>query len=124
MGAGGSQEAEYVLKASVPAGAYRCVIDSVVIRPVDVTFELVWRRGDTDTALATWMQHFDPLPGANFDAQAYEIDVDAPAIDFAPGDRLVWRYSAGPNTSMAEAFIPNGDGTLSNGRIPSFTLPR
>lgn len=123
MGAGGSQEAEYELKASVPAGAYHCIIDSIIIKPVDVTFDLIWRRGNTDMVLATWQQHFEPLPDGGFDAQAYELDVQAPAIQYKPGDRLVFRYAA-ENTIMAEAYIPNGDGTLSNGRIPNFTLPK
>jgi hypothetical protein len=107
----------------VPAGAYHCIIDSIIIRPVDVTFDLIWRRGDTDMVLATWDQHFDPLPGANFDAQPYELDVEAPAIDFMPGDKLVFRYSA-TNTIESSSFIPNGDGSLANGRIPNFTLPK
>jgi hypothetical protein len=123
VGAGGSLEAAYKLKASVPAGAYHCIIDAIIIRPVDVTFDLIWRRDATDMVLATWSEHFDPPPGANFDAQAYEIDVDAMAIDFEPGDQFVFRYSA-TNTTASESFIPNGDGTLSNGRIPNFTLPK
>lgn len=123
MGAGGSQEAHYDLKASVPAGTYHCIIDSIIIRPVDVTFELIWRRGDTDMVLASWQEHFEPLPGPSFDAQPYERDVDAPAIDFMPGDQFIFRYSA-ENTSEAEAYIPNGDGTLANGRIPNFTFPK
>ncbi len=123
MGAGGSLEAAYNLKASVPAGAYHCIIDAIIIRPVDVTFDLIWRRDSTDMVLATWNEHYEPLPGANFDSQPYEIDIDAPAIDFEPGDKFVFRYSA-TNTTASEAFIPNGDGTLSNGRIPNFTLPK
>lgn len=122
MGAGGSQEAEFSLVASVPAGTYHFVLDSIIIRSVDVTFDLVWRRGATDMPLATWQKHFDPLPGS-FDAQPYEVDMTAPAIDFAAGDQLVFRYS-GANTSSAEAYIPNGDGTLSHGRIPNITLPK
>lgn len=124
MGAGGSLEAAYPLKASVPAGAYHCILDSIVIRPVDIAFDLIWRRGDTDMVLATWQEHFEPLPGVNFDAQPYELDVDAPAIDFEPGDRLVFRYSAVNAPSAAEAWVPNGDGALSNGRIPNLTLPK
>ena len=123
MGAGGSLEAPYKLKASVPAGTYHCIIDSIIIRPVDVTYDLIWRRGGTDMVLATWSEHWEPLPGANFDAQAYEKDVDAQAIDFEPGDQLVFRYS-GMNTTSSEAYIPNGDGTSANGRIPNFTLPK
>lgn len=123
MGTGGSREAPYKLKADVPAGTYHCIIDAIIIRSVDVTFDLIHRRGDTDTTLATWMDHFEPLGGASFDAQPYERDVDAPAIDFASGDELVFRYT-GANSISAEAFIPNGDGASTNGRIPSFTLPR
>jgi hypothetical protein len=121
VGAGGSQEAEYGLKASVPAGTYHFVLDSIIIRSVDVTFDLLVRRGTTDTTLVTWMQHFDPVPGG-FDAQAYELDQDCAAIDFAAGDELIFRYS-GANTTSSEAYIPNGDGNLSHGRIPHFTLP-
>jgi hypothetical protein len=122
VGAGGSQEAEYSLKAGVPAGTYHFVLDSIIIRPVDVTFDLIWRRGTTDMVLATWMQHFDPLPGS-FDAQPYEIDQTGTAIDFAAGDQLIFRYSAA-NTSSSEAYVPNGDGHLSHGRIPNITLPK
>ena len=123
MGAGGSQEAVYKLKDSVHAGAYHCVLDSVIIQPVDVTFSLIWRRGTTDTSLATWQKHFDPQGGGNYDAEPYEVDEAAPAIDFQPGDELVFRYAAGSGTSMADAYIPNGDGVNSHGRIPNITLP-
>ena len=68
------------------------------------------------------MQHFEPLPGAAFDAQPYEVDMMGPAIDFVAGDRLVFRYT-GANTTSAEAWIPNGDGALAHGRIPNITLP-
>jgi hypothetical protein len=123
VGTGGSREAAYKLKADVPAGTYHCIIDAIIIRSVDVTFELIHRSGGTDTALATWSDHFEPLGGASFDAQAYEKDVDSAAIDFAKGDELVFRYT-GTNSISAEAFIPNGDGASTNGRIPSFTLPK
>lgn len=122
MGAGGSQEAEFSLVASVPAGTYRFVLDSIIIVPVDVTFDLFVRRGTTDMVLATWMKSFAPLP-SSFDAQVYEVDMSAPAINFVAGDQLVFRYSAA-NTTTTDAYIPNGDGFLSNGRIPNITLPR
>jgi len=107
----------------VPAGTYHVICDAIVIRSVDVTFDLIWRRGASDTVLATWSQHFDPLADGTFQAQAYELDVPAPAIDFAPGDEFVFRYS-GANTTAMMAFIPNGDGAVANGRIPNITLPR
>jgi hypothetical protein len=123
VGPGGSQEAEFTLKASVPAGDYHVICDAIIIRSVDVTFDLVHRHAGTDTTLATWMQHFDPIPGGVFRAQAYELDVPAPAIDAASGDQFIFRYT-GANTTSMMAFIPNGDGATAGGRIPNITLPR
>lgn len=123
MGSGGSpQEAAYALKASVPAGTYHLVLDSIIIKPVDVTFDLIWRQGTTDISLATWTQHFEPLPGASYDAQPFEFDESCGAINFKAGDQLVFRYT-GANTTSLEAYIPNGDGVHANGRIPHIELP-
>lgn len=122
MGSGGSQEAAFSLLASVSAGTYHVTCDAIIIGPVDVTFTLIWRRGQTDTNLAQWMRHWDPLPGGGYDAQAYEVDMAAPAIDWKAGDQLVFRYAA-TNTTTPQAFIPNGDGEIAQGRIPSITLP-
>lgn len=123
MGPGGSlQDAPFALRASVPAGTYHVECDSIILDPVDVTFALIWRRGAADTTLVQWTRHWDPLPGGVYDAQAYEVDMPAPAIDFAPGDQLVFRY-AGANSTNPQAFIPNGDGATSGGRIPAITLP-
>ena len=123
MGSGGSQEAPYGLQASVRAGTYHLVLDAVIIKPVDVTFDLVWRRGTTDMSLATWAVHYDPLPGS-FDAQPFEYDEVAPGIAFAAGDQLVFRYTCTNAPTTAETYIPNGDGALSHGRIPYITLPK
>ena len=123
MGPGGSQEAEWALKADVPAGNYHLICDGIIIRAIDVTFDLVLRHEGTDTTLATAMQHFEPLAGGVFRAQPCEIDLDAPAIDFMPGDQLIFRYSGANSTSM-NGYIPNGDGATADGRIPNITLPR
>jgi hypothetical protein len=123
VGSGGSQEAAYTLKAIVPAGTYHFVLDAIIIQPVDVTFDLVWRSGTKDTMLATWQEHFDPLPGANYDAQPFEYDQNCPEIATATGDQLVFRYT-GSNTNSAEAYIPDGDGPHANGRIPYIELPK
>lgn len=123
MGSGGSLEAEYTLKADVPAGTYKVICDAIIIRTVDVKFDLVWRRGATDTVLATWQQRFEPLAGGVFNAQPYELDVAAPAIDVSSGDQLVFRYTGLMSTAMM-AFIPNGDGSVTGGRIPNITLPK
>jgi hypothetical protein len=123
VGSGGSLDAEYKLKADVPAGAYHVICDNIIIRPVDVVFELIHRRGGADVQLATWMEHFEPLGGGVYTAQPYELDVEAPAIDFASGDELVFRYTGAGSTAMM-AFIPNGDGYITGGRIPNITLPK
>ena len=122
MGPGGSQEAAFDLKASVPAGTYHVVCDAIIIRDIEVTFDLIWRRGDHDTVLASWSQQFAPLGGGQFTAQPYEHDVVAPAIELEPGDQFIFRYSGGASTAEM-AFIPNGDGQLANGRIPNITFP-
>jgi hypothetical protein len=123
VGPGGSQEAAFDLRGAVPAGAYHLDCDGIIIGAVDVAFSLIWRRGATDTPLAETTHHWEPLPGANYDAQPFAVDLTAPAIEFAPGDQLVFRYAA-TSTTTANAFIPNGDGARSHGRIPSITLPR
>jgi hypothetical protein len=124
VGSGGSLDAEYELKADVPAGAYHVICDNIIIQPVDVAFALVHRRGGADLAqLASWTQHFEPLGGGKYDAQAYELDVEAPAIRSRRGDQLVFRYTGIRSTAMM-AFIPNGDGQSRGGRIPNLTLPR
>lgn len=126
MGSGGSSQptsldASFDLRASVPAGTYHVVCDAIITASVDTTFSLIWRRGTTDTTVAQWMRHWDAVPG-NFDAQAYELDIAGTAIDFQPGDQLVFRYAAS-NTTGIHAFIPNGDGVNAHGRIPNITLP-
>jgi hypothetical protein len=122
VGAGGSQEAPYTLRAGVKAGNYHLVLDAIIIAPVDVTFDLVWRSGSSDTMLAEWTAHYEPLGGGAYEAQPFEYDEACPAIDYHKGDQLVFRYT-GANTASAEAYIPNGDGVHANGRIPNITLP-
>lgn len=124
MGPGGSQEAEFTLQASVPAGTYHFVCDAIVIRQIDVTFDFIWRRGSDDTVLATHSQTFSPLPDGSFKAQPCELDLDAPAIDFQPGDQFVFRYAGANSTGSSMTWIPNGDGALADGRIPNITLPK
>lgn len=122
MGTGGSQEASFSLVAGIPAGTYHFVLDAVIISSVDVQFDLVHRRGGTDTTLATWMEHYEAIGGGNFDAQPFEYDKDCAAIPTMTGDQLVFRYT-GANTTSQEAYIPNGDGSHANGRIPYIELP-
>jgi len=125
VGAGRSQEAEYTLLDDVPAGRWRLVADGIIVFPVDVTFEIIHRQAaGGDVPIAMWQHHFDPLP-MGFEAQAYEVTADGPAIDQQPGDELIFRYT-GTNTEPTQtmAYIPNGDGAEAGGRIPFIVLPR
>jgi hypothetical protein len=122
VGTGGSHNAEYTLKAGVPAGTYALVCDGIIIAPVDVQFDLLHLRGETETVLATAMRHFDPLPDGNFDAQPCDIAMPAPAIEFEAGDHFVFRYT-GTNSTNPNGYVPNGEGNRANGRIPNITLP-
>lgn len=123
MGTDSSQEASFDLVAGIPAGTYHFELDAVIISAVDVSFDLVLRRGGSDTVLTTFTDHYDPNGGGNFDAQPHEYDETAPAVDFAAGDKLVFRYT-GNNATASMAYIPNGDGRNSKGRIPNITLPK
>jgi hypothetical protein len=97
------------------------VLDCIVTASVDVDFELMWRNGGDTVVLSSWSKHFDPAASGH-DAQAYELDKAAPAVGLEDGAQLVFRYTA-RNTTGTEAWIPNGDGHLAHGRIPSITLP-
>jgi hypothetical protein len=122
VGLGESLDARFELRESVPAGTYHVVCDAIILAPVDATFTLIWRRGATDTKLAEWSQHFDPLPDDQYLAQPCEVDLEGPAIDFQAGDQFVFRY-AGQSASNSMAWVPNGDGAILGGRIPRITLP-
>ncbi|CAN5843604.1 hypothetical protein BH11MYX2_BH11MYX2_30240 [soil metagenome] len=96
--------------------------DGVITASVDVTFDLIWRRGADDTVIATAMKHFEPLPDGVYTAQPCDIPMPATAIDWVAGDQFVLRYSGASSTS-ANGYIANGDGKLTDGRIPNITLP-
>ncbi|MGE0546348.1 MAG: hypothetical protein AB7O24_29765 [Kofleriaceae bacterium] len=124
MGPGGSQEeAEFTLRADIPAGTYHVIFDAIIIQDVDVTFTMLARTSEGDTTLAEWTHHFVPVPG-DFSAQVYELDVVATSgIEAGDGNQFVLRY-AGNNASIGMAFIPNGEGANADGRIPNITLPK
>ena len=93
-----------------------------MLAPVDMTFELLHRRGATDDVVTMWSEHFDPA-SASFAAQLYSKDMAGKKVDFADGDKLVFRFTAA-NTIESDSWIPNGDGQMSQGRVPNFTLPQ
>ncbi len=108
----------------MPAGTYHLVLDCIIIQPVDTTFELIWRRGGSDTAIITpFTEHYDPLGGGQYAAQPFEYDQQGIAIDYQAGDQFVFRYTANGSSDM-NVYEPNGDGPGSNdARDPNITLP-
>jgi hypothetical protein len=126
VGAGSSQEAPFTLLAAVPAGTYQCILDAIITSDVTITFDLIWRHGSgsgtSDTTLVEWTESYTP-PAVGVNAQPFEYNETAPAIDTLKGDQLVFRYSSNAD-SATECYVPNGDGPLTDGRIPNFTLPK
>jgi hypothetical protein len=106
----------------VPAGTWHVIADGVIADSIDVTFELVWRSAKNgDTTIASWVQHFDRPGGANFWVP-FEADETATAIDYEPGDQLVYRFT-GTNVGDGSAYAPNGDDD-GTGRDTQLTLPK
>ena len=122
MGAGRSLEAAYQLKGPIDAGTWRLVADGICLEPVDVTFEILWRSRGDDQLLASWQEHFDPRPDGEYRAQPFEETTDLEGVDASSGDQLVFRYT-GENSDLTMAYVPNGDGELTGGRIPFIDLP-
>jgi hypothetical protein len=112
----------------VPAGTWHLVGDGIITQAVDVEFDILWRRiGRGDVTVATWNHHFEPKPRhpdgtGDFTATAYEEDATGTAIDFADGDVLVFKY-IGTNSTLANAYSPDGDGSSKAGRNPYIDLP-
>ena len=125
MGVGDPLEAAFTLAGPLRAGTWHLIGDVIVFQTVDARYDVIWRSAAGDQILATWQHHFDePMGPTQFDAQPYEDDVDAQGADAKPGDQLVLRFSANgsPGTGPT-AYIPNGDGAMAKGRIPSLKLP-
>ena len=121
MGAGSSQEAGFFLVDDLPAGTWKFVADSIVVRPIDVNFAILVRRADAETVLVEWQEHFDPLP-SGYGAQAGELSGKAKGWSFQTGDKLILRY-AGTAGGGGMSYMPNGDGMITGGRIPNITRP-
>jgi hypothetical protein len=110
--------------ASIPAGMWHLVGDGIITESVDVHFEVLLRRaGVADMDIATWDHHFDPLPNGVFTAEPLDADAAGTAVDFQAGDQLVFRYT-GTSATLANAYVPNGDGANKEGRDPNITLPQ
>ncbi len=122
MGAGRSLEAAYRLSGGIDAGSWNFVLDCICLESVDVTFELVLRAGGDDALLASFAEHFDPLDGGAYRAQPFEHAEQVGAVQAEDGDQLVFRFT-GEGSDLMMAWIPNGDGDSTGGRLPYLELP-
>ncbi|HEU5059796.1 MAG TPA: hypothetical protein VFU21_24865 [Kofleriaceae bacterium] len=123
MGAGRSLEAAYRLSGSLPGGTWTFVLDGICLESVDVRFELLHRpAGGDERELVAFGRHFDPLDSGEYQAQPFEHQEELDGVDSADGDLLVLRYT-GDGSDLMMAWIPNGDGPLTGGRIPYLDLP-
>jgi hypothetical protein len=122
VGTGGPLEASFLLVGPIDAGSWRLVADAIVIEEVDVLLELIWRGGAGDQTLASFQQHFAPLPGS-FDAQPFDMTAAVARVPAVAGDKLVFRYSVVAGATRFMSWIPNGDGASAHGRIPFIELP-
>ena len=93
-----------------------------MLNPCDLTFDVLWRNGSGDHALASFTHHFDP-PATGFNAVPYEADAPGVAAAAKSNDLLVLRFTA-QGAMGPLLYIPNSDGANAQGRIPSVTLPR
>ena len=72
--------------------------------------------------IATWDHHFDPTPDGKFLAEPLDADAQGIAVTFQAGDQLVFKYT-GTSATLANAYVPDGDGANQSGRDPNITLP-
>ena len=120
MGVGDPVEAAYTLKGAIAQGKWRLVGDSIVLRPVDARFEVLWRRAGVDSSIVSWEHHFEPDSAGG--AVAWQDSAAGAAVPTRSGDQLVLRMTA-IQGDPGPAYMPNSDGSFTRGRIPSITLP-
>jgi hypothetical protein len=127
VGAGGSLEAAFSLAGPIKAGNWHLVGDGITFDPADVTFDVIWRAGGVDHPIVSFTHSF-AASGAPVNGYAPAVPYDADAMGVAApaaeNDELVLRFTATGTTTQSVLYIPNGDGTKAQGRIPSLTLPQ
>ena len=87
-----------------------------------VDFEILRRRAGSDLLIVSWQE--DILPGPNVSqAVPLELTATGAAVAIEDGDQLVFRYS-GESGDLPMAYVPNGEGARTGGRIPFIDLPQ
>ena len=121
MGVGDPLEAAYELSGPIGAGTWHLIGDGVVLRDVEMRFEVLARGTAGEKTIVTFDHRFEVPSGPDaFRAVAFEADQTGAAVEDA--ELLVLRMTA-TSTKPGPAFIPNADDQYSGGRIPSITLP-
>ena len=119
-------EAAYLLAGPIKAGTWHLIGDGIVLDPVDVTFDLLWRDGNGDHPIATWTHHFDPGASVN-EAVQYEEDAARPASPPTPRatTQRLRSERRGRRHARYDAVVPStATASAANGRDPSLTLPK
>jgi hypothetical protein len=89
---------------------------------VVVDFEILRRRAGSDLPIVSWQESL--TPGADVsEAIPLELTATGAAVAVEEGDQLVFRYS-GESGDLPMAYVPNGEGANTGGRIPFIDLPQ
>jgi hypothetical protein len=121
VGVGDPLEAAITLDGPLRAGTWHFVGDGLILADVEMTFDVIWRGAGGDTVIVSFAHHFTQVSASS--AEKFEADAAGIAAAARSGDELVLRMTATKSTTTHTAYIPNADGSLTHGRIPSLTLP-
>jgi hypothetical protein len=89
---------------------------------VVVDFEILRRRAGSDLLIVSWQEAFTPGEEVS-EAVPVELTATGAAVAIEDGDQLVFRYS-GESGDLPMAYVPNGEGDRTGGRIPFIDLPQ
>ncbi|HVK72004.1 MAG TPA: hypothetical protein VM734_01735 [Kofleriaceae bacterium] len=97
-----------------------------MLAPIDMRFEVLWRKaaGGDDVPIVSWEHHFEPNADNPNRAQSHDFRGDGARVGpNATGDQLIFRYTGLTQGTIPMAWIPNGEGERAMGRIPYLALP-
>lgn len=113
----------YTLRGPIAAGSWHIVGDAEdCLRSVTVRFDIIWRHGGEDTVVASVTNTFTPQQPNPYVAAPFDGDAAGIAAPAAAGDELVLRFTV-TGGDDGGFYVPNGDGSAAQGRVPNLTLP-
>jgi hypothetical protein len=113
------------MKAPIAAGTWKIVGDGIALSSADLKFSVLWRKAgtQTDQVMLTFEHHFDPDASHPFDAVAFDGTATGAAFG-SPGDLLQLEIEVtDSHPAGTSQWIPNGDGSSAQGRLPYLTTP-